>query len=268
MFMLDSYNREINYMRISVTDRCNLNCIYCKPDSSLEYIEKSKILSYEDIEAIVRICASKFGIDKIRLTGGEPLLRNDIHVLIKKISSIKNIKEICLTTNGILLSNMAKTLKESGLTSINISLDTLDETKYESITGHSKLKDVLNGIETAIKHDIKTKLNIVMFDEESEKELKKIETYAKKVGAKVQTIKYYNINKNKETQDIYDRPPKCSCCNKIRLLADGTLLSCLHSTSTIKIDMNNIEESIKKAIIEKPMKGLSSNTKSVSLIGG
>ena len=266
--MLDSYNREINYMRISVTDRCNLNCVYCKPSNDLEYIEKSKILTYEEIESIVNICANKFGINKIRLTGGEPLIREDIHILIKKISSIKNIKETCLTTNGILLSHMAKTLKESGLTSLNISLDTLDEDRYENITGQRKLKDALSGIESAISHDIKVKINIVMFDEESKKELKKIEEYARTIGATSQTIKYYNINENKKDENNYDRPPKCNNCNKIRLLADGTLLSCLQSKNTIKIDMNNIEKSIRETIQKKPIKGLSSNAKSVSLIGG
>ena len=266
--MLDSYNREINYMRISVTDRCNLNCVYCKPSNDLEYIEKINILSYDEIESIVNICASKFQINKIRLTGGEPLIRDNIHLLIKKISSIKNIKETCLTTNGTLLSGMAKTLKESGLTSVNISLDTLDNDRYEMITGQRKLKDALSGIESAIKYGIKVKINIVMFDEQSEKEIKKIEEYARVIGATTQTIKYYNINENKEDENNYDRPPKCNHCNKIRLLADGTLLSCLHSKNKVKIDMNNIEESIKKAILKKPIKGLSSDAKSVSLIGG
>lgn len=266
--MLDSYNREINYMRISVTDRCNLNCTYCKPNNDLDYTEKSKLLSYEEIESIVYVCASKFGINKIRITGGEPLVRQNINILIKKISDIKNIKEIALTTNGVLLAKMAKTLKESGLTSINVSLDTLNEKRYESITGKNKLNDTLNGIEAAIKNNMKVKINVVMFDEESKEEFPKIDEYAKSVGASIQTIKHYDLNKNKEDQDIYDRPPKCSFCNKIRLLADGILLSCLHSSHTVKIDMNNIEKSIKEAIIEKPARGLKSSTKSVSLIGG
>ena len=266
--MLDLYDREINYMRISVTDKCNLNCVYCKPSNDLEYIEKTKILTYYEIESIVNICANKFGINKIRLTGGEPLIRDDIHLLIKKISSIKNIKETCLTTNGILLSSMAKTLKENGLNSVNISLDTLDNDRYEMITGQRKLKDALSGIESAISNNIKVKINIVMFDDESKKEIKKIEEYAKSIGATSQTIKYYNINENKKDQHNYDRPPKCNNCNKIRLLADGTLLSCLHNKNKVKIDMNNIEESIKKVILKKPIKGLSSDAKSVSLIGG
>ena len=123
--MLDRFNREINYLRISVTDKCNLRCIYCMPEEGVPIRNHADFLSFEDIEKVVKE-AAKLGINKIRLTGGEPLVKKDIEKLVEKIANIEGIKEVTMTTNGILLPQKAKALQKAGLKRVNISCDTLD----------------------------------------------------------------------------------------------------------------------------------------------
>ena len=144
----DSFGRSINYLRISVTDRCNLRCIYCMPPEGVPQISHSQILSYEEIRTIVR-AAVELGINKIRLTGGEPLVRADFPQLVKMLSQIEGIEELSLTTNGTVLKKYALELKEVGLSRVNVSLDTLKPDKFRYITRLGELKGVLEGIETA-----------------------------------------------------------------------------------------------------------------------
>ena len=265
--MLDSFDREINYMRISVTDRCNLKCVYCMPEEGIIKKHHDDILRYEQIYDIVKE-ASKLGISKIRITGGEPLVRKNIEELIKMIRSIENIDKVAMTTNGILLEPIAYKLKEAGLNSINISLDTLDSERYKTITRGGDLFSAIRGIEEAYKLGFKLKINVVIYDEISKKELPKLYEFAKSVNAELQTIKFYNINEQKEDTLEYDRPAKCKYCNRIRLLSDGYLLSCLHSNIKVKVDFNDIRGSIIKAINIKPENGSYSDIKSLSMIGG
>ncbi len=146
--ILDSFGRSINYLRISVTDRCNLRCLYCMPPEGVPQMPHSEILSYEEIRTVVR-AAAELGINKIRLTGGEPLVRAELPKLIKILSRIEGIQELSLTTNGTFLKNYALELKQAGLSRVNVSLDTLKADKFQHITRLGKLKDVLEGIEAA-----------------------------------------------------------------------------------------------------------------------
>ena len=145
--LLDSWQRQINYLRISVTDHCNLSCVYCSV-GSVPHLPRSEILSYEEIQRVVQVAAS-MGINKVRLTGGEPLLRSGLSKLVWIISRIEGIDDISLTSNGILLSKYAAELKEAGLKRVNVSLDTLKEDRFKHITGRDKLGEVLSGIEAA-----------------------------------------------------------------------------------------------------------------------
>jgi cyclic pyranopterin phosphate synthase len=145
---LDSFGRSIDYLRISVTDRCNLRCIYCMPPEGVPHISHNEILSYEEIRAVVQ-AAAELGINKIRLTGGEPLVRADFPRLVEMLSRIEGITELSLTTNGILLKNYAVELKQAGLSRINVSLDTLKPDRFRYITRIGRLKDVLEGISAA-----------------------------------------------------------------------------------------------------------------------
>jgi GTP 3',8-cyclase len=158
----DSCGRSINYLRISVTDRCNLRCIYCMPSSGVPLLPHSQILSYEEIRAVVRATA-EVGISKIRLTGGEPLVRARLPELVGMLSRVPGIEEVSLTTNGILLRKHARELKKAGLTRVNISLDTLKPARFRDITRRGELSTVLDGIEAAKEAGLHpVKINMVV----------------------------------------------------------------------------------------------------------
>ncbi|MDD4504665.1 MAG: GTP 3',8-cyclase MoaA [Clostridiaceae bacterium] len=148
--MKDNLGRNINYLRISVTDRCNLRCRYCMPEEGIDKKEHMEMLTLEEIFEVVKVCTN-LGTDKIRITGGEPLVRKGLTGLIEKITALESIKDIAVTTNGVLLKKLAHDLKRAGLKRINVSLDTMDAKKYEYITRGGNIKDVLEGIAEALK---------------------------------------------------------------------------------------------------------------------
>lgn len=159
--MKDSHGRTIDYMRISLTDKCNFRCIYCMPEEGVCALEHDEILRLEEIERIVYI-ASKLGIKSIRLTGGEPLVRKGVVDLVRSITSMNGIENVSMTTNGVLLPKMAGDLKEAGLNRVNISLDTLDEKQFREITRVGNLDDTLKGIEAALEQGFNpVKINAV-----------------------------------------------------------------------------------------------------------
>ena len=144
----DTFNRPINYLRMSVTDRCNLRCIYCLPAEGIRLLPHGEILTYEEITTVARL-AAELGINKLRLTGGEPLVRARLPELVAMLAEIDTIDDISLTTNGVLLKDYASELKQAGLRRVNISLDSLNEDKFERITRRRKLNEVFQGIEAA-----------------------------------------------------------------------------------------------------------------------
>ena len=265
--MLDKFNREINYLRISITDKCNLRCIYCMPEEGIPLKPHKDILRYEQIEQIVRQ-AVQLGITKIRLTGGEPLIKKDIENLIEKLAGIKGIKELCLTTNGTLLAEKAKILKQAGLTSMNISLDTLQPEKYKEITRGGNLADVLKGIDEAINEGFKIKLNMVVLKGKNEDEIDDIRRFCQNKNIKSQLINHFSLRSDKSDENFFDRPPKCKNCNRIRLLSDGSLKPCLHSETEYKVNFADIKVSLEAAILAKPERGLSCNSRKMFEIGG
>lgn len=160
--MLDKYNRNINYLRISLTDRCNLRCRYCMPEEGVTNLGHNKILSLEEMARLVKI-ASGIGIRKIRLTGGEPLVRKNIAQLIHYISSLPEIDDIAITTNGVLFDRMAEKLKDAGLNRVNISLDTLNAEKFKYITRRDHFSDVKQAIYQALELEMHpVKINTVV----------------------------------------------------------------------------------------------------------
>lgn len=161
MSLIDGFKRTIDYFRISVTDRCNLRCLYCMPSEGVKFLDREEILRYEEIVRIVRV-ATKNGITKVRLTGGEPLIRKGIPHLIRELSFIPEIIEISLTTNGVLLKEHAHALKKAGLNRINVSLDSLKREKYTRITRGDNLPLVWEGIKEAEAHGFSPiKINVV-----------------------------------------------------------------------------------------------------------
>ena len=160
--LVDSFQRPINYLRISVTDRCNLRCVYCMPAEGIKPIKHGDVLSFEEIARIVNIAAG-MGFRKIRLTGGEPLVRLGISRLVAMIHQIKGIDDIAMTTNGILLAKYARELKEAGLNRVNISLDTLKPERYREVTRIGCFDDVIQGIAAAREYELNpVKINTVV----------------------------------------------------------------------------------------------------------
>lgn len=163
--LMDSYSRVIDYLRISVTDRCNLRCIYCMPPEGIDFLPHDEIMGYEEIIRVASLALS-LGFRKIRLTGGEPLVRKDFHFLVRELCHLSGLEDLSLTTNGILLAEYAETLKEAGLGRVNISLDSLDPERYRAITRGGDLNRVWASILAALSVGLSpVKINVVVLEE-------------------------------------------------------------------------------------------------------
>ncbi|MFO7886532.1 MAG: radical SAM protein [Desulfobacteraceae bacterium] len=187
---IDKIGRQINYLRISVTDRCNLACMYCVPRKNIPKLSHKKIARYEELIKIVNLAAD-IGINKVRITGGEPLVRKGIFTFIKKLQDIKKIKDIALTTNGVLLKKQKINLKNSGIKRLNISLDTLDPEKFEFITGKNYFEQVWQGIMTAYDMGISPiKLNCVVMKHINGREIIDLAALSLKYPFHIRFIEY------------------------------------------------------------------------------
>lgn len=162
--MLDGYGRNIDYLRISVTDKCNLRCVYCMPEQGIGNLKHSDILSYKEILTVVK-AVSELGISKIKITGGEPLVRKGIVNLVRSIKSVEGIDQVTMTTNGVLLGAMAEELVNAGLHSVNISMDTLNSISFYRITRRDCLDKVLYGLRKSLEVGLETKVNCVPIKE-------------------------------------------------------------------------------------------------------
>lgn len=189
--MKDSYDRKIDYMRVSITDRCNLRCRYCMPDGIVPCAHED-ILTYDEILAVCREAVS-LGIVKFKVTGGEPLVRKDCAKLIKLIYDIDGVEQVTLTTNGVLLKDQLKELMEAGLMAVNISLDTLDREKYREITGFDELDKVMESIFAAFNAGLKVKINAVMHDKNYEQDFANLIAIAEKYPIDVRFIEMMPI---------------------------------------------------------------------------
>lgn len=279
--MKDAFKREIDYLRISVTDRCNLRCLYCMPDG-IERKSHDDILRDEEIIKVVEESV-KIGITKIRITGGEPLVRKGIYNLIKKISDIEGIKEITITTNATLLIGNVKKLKEAGISRVNFSLDTLNDDKFKFITNSQITLDYEALIKELIKYELlPIKINAVLLRGFNDNEIDDFINLADKYNLLIRLIelmpighlsfdydKYYiskdeilkshqelSLHRKDSIAEYYTVEGKkgligfinpishkfCASCNRIRLTADGHLKPCLHNNNEINI--KNIDKNL------------------------
>lgn len=253
-----------------MTDRCNHNCVYCMPEAAFAYKSQSDNLSYVQIESLVKT-AVKMGITKVRLTGGEPLVRKGIEHLVAKLSVIDGIGEVCMTTNGSLLADMAKKLKCSGLGRVNISMDSLDADRYRKITRGGDLRQVIEGVDAAIKAGLTpVKINMVVLDDTSEEEIEAMSVFCEQRGLELQKIMQFSLYDRVDLSSRFnaERPPECSGCNRLRLTADGFLKPCLFSDGEIKVNFDNIGGSILEAVAKKPENGSSCRNRLMNQIGG
>lgn len=194
--LIDTYGRLHNYLRISVTDRCNLRCVYCMPSDGIELKPHSEILSFEEITKLAKLFA-ELGVTKIRITGGEPLVRKNLSSLILSLKKIEGIKNVGITTNGILLKNYVNDLKSAGLDGVNISLDTLSKDKFRRITLRDNFDDVLSGINTALHAGISpVKLNVVVMGGINDDEILDFVEFVKDKNLELRFIEYMPFKSN------------------------------------------------------------------------
>jgi len=191
--LTDSFGRIARKLRISVTDRCNLQCIYCMPKNNNNWFDPADILTFDEIVRFASIM-SKLGIENIRLTGGEPLLRSNIEILIENLSKITGIKKVSMTTNGILLQDKISQLKKAGLSSINISLDTFNQEKFKKINGTDGLAQVLESIKVATKLQMNIKINNVVMRGWNDDEVVDFALFSKATGHQVRFIEFMPLD--------------------------------------------------------------------------
>jgi cyclic pyranopterin phosphate synthase len=202
--LTDAFRRPITYLRISVTDRCNLRCVYCMPEAGLPWIPKAEILTFEEIERVVR-AAAPLGVRSIRLTGGEPLVRRDLPRLVARLAAIDGIEDIALSTNGLLLADLASELRAAGLRRVNISLDTLREDRFTAIARRPGLNRVLAGIDAALAAGLgPLKINCVVMRGQNDDEVADFTAFTRERAVFVRFIELMPVTENAALQsDAY-----------------------------------------------------------------
>ena len=266
--MQDKFNRNINYLRISVTDKCNLRCVYCMPEEGVKLLKHSDILSLEEIYEFTKVAVHQ-GINKVRLTGGEPLVRRNVLSLVKLLSQIKGLDDLSMTTNGLLLDEYADQLSEAGLNRLNISLDTLNPERYRIITRGGDINKVLKGIEAAKKAGLTPiKINCVVSAASNEPDALSVKSFCEKEGLNIRYIHQMDLRTGKFSVVEGGTGGDCSICNKLRLTSDGYLRPCLFNELKFNIRELGAENALKMALSAKPECGTYNHQNQFNEIGG
>ena len=266
--MYDRYSRKITYLRVSITDRCNLRCTYCMPAEGVKLMDHKDILSFEEIVEVVRE-AVDLGISKVRITGGEPLVRKGVVSLVEKIAKISGILDFGLTTNGILLAKFATDLASAGLHRINISLDTLDPERYRAITRGGEIQQVLDGIEAAKDAGLlPVKINCVVRASSEEPDAQSVREYCLKNGLEVRFIHEMSLSNGHFTIVENGHGGDCKNCNRLRLTASGMIRPCLFNNIEFSTRDLGIREALEKAVALKPERGSVDDLGEFYRIGG
>ncbi len=266
--MIDRFKRKINYLRISVTDRCNLRCIYCMPEQGVELMKHEEILSFEEIAEIVRV-GVELGIDKVRITGGEPLVRRGIVDLVGMLAGIDGIRDLAMTTNGVFLDKYAGPLAKAGLHRVNISLDTLDPERFRKITRVGNVDTVLRGIDAAKKAGLTpVKINCVIKKSPLEEDAQQVADFCKKNNLQVRFIKEMDLEYGIFSKVIGGEGGHCAVCNRLRLTANGKIKPCLFDDLEFDVRELGVKEAYLQAVGQKPRSGTENKVNKFSNIGG
>lgn len=213
--LVDTFGRLHDNLRISVTDRCNIRCFYCMPEDGVKFMPRQEILSFEEIARVARVAVS-MGVRKLRLTGGEPLLRKDLPVLIEKLTAIPGVEDIALTTNAVLLSDQAADLYKAGLRRLNVHLDTLDRDRFFQITRRDDLAKVMAGIDTALALGFgPIKINAVAVKNLVEPDIVPLARFGRERGIEIRYIEFMPL----DSQGIWDKAKVLLQDDMLRLLA-------------------------------------------------
>ncbi len=266
--MLDRFNRNINYLRISVTDRCNLRCRYCMPEEGVKLISHNDILTYDEIVAFTRVAVAD-GINKVRITGGEPLVRKGVTELVRMLSEISGITDLSMSTNGILLTEYARGLADAGLMRVNISLDTLDPVKYSYVTRGGDLQAVLNGIGAAQEAGLRpVKINCVIKSTPDGEDARNVAEYCMREGLEVRFIRQMDLASGTFSVVHGGSGGDCARCNRLRLTPEGMLRPCLFSDMGFSIRELGAKEALRRALEAKPKRGIANHVNGFYNIGG
>jgi len=266
--MYDYYNRHINYLRISVTDRCNLRCRYCMPEEGVRMLRHDEIFTFEEIVDLVKV-AVDMGINKIRLTGGEPLVRKGIVDLVSLIAGVRGVIDLGMTTNGILLKEFAGALRLAGLMRVNVSLDTLDPDKFNRLTRGGRIADVLEGIRAAQSAGLNpVKINCVVFKSSDEEDARQVKEFAGREGLEVRFIRQMNLETGEFAIVEGGEGGNCSICNRLRLTANGMVKPCLFNEQEFPVRQLGAEAALIQALKSKPRQGCFNRTGRFYNIGG
>jgi len=199
--LTDNHGRTINYLRLAVTDRCNLRCFYCMPEQGINWLERRELMTWEEMLLICNVLI-KDGIRKIRITGGEPFVRKDIMPFLRQLSKIHGLKELTLTTNGVLTAPLVPELKRMGINTVNLSLDTLDRERFAAITHRDELPAVMHTLETLLQHGMTVKLNTVVMDGKNTQDILPMVQLAKELPVSVRFIEEMPFNDNNHAPSL------------------------------------------------------------------
>ncbi|MCX6248369.1 MAG: radical SAM protein [Bacteroidetes bacterium] len=266
--MFDPFNRKINYLRVSITDRCNLRCVYCMPEEGIRLMDHSDILPYEKIVEVIREGIA-LGITKVRITGGEPLVRKGVVNLVEMIAKLEGITDFGMTTNGILLEQFAVALAQAGLQRVNISLDTINPEKYAQTTRGGDIKLVMAGIRAAKQAGISPiKINCVVKGSSDEPDAVDVREFCRKNDLEVRFIHEMDLDNGCFTLVEGGDGGNCRNCNRLRLTANGMIKPCLFNNIGFSIHELGIREAMLRAVNVKPEKGQVNNHNLFYNIGG
>jgi molybdenum cofactor biosynthesis protein A len=200
--LIDNHGRRINYMRIAVTDRCNLRCFYCMPEEGIDFLPRQSLMSYEEILRMVRLVAD-MGINKVRLTGGEPFVRRNLMSLIERIAAIEGIEKIALTTNGTLTAPLVGDFKRLKIHSVNLSLDSLDEKRFAEVTRRNELHNVLRTLDALLEHGLDVKINSVVMQGQNEQDILPMVEMTRQLSVSVRFIEEMPFNGSGQHYDVW-----------------------------------------------------------------
>ena len=266
--MIDSYGRRIDYLRISVTDRCNLRCAYCMPPEGVPLVWRSEILTYEEITEVARAAAA-MGITKIRLTGGEPLVRRDLVHLVEMLAAIDGVRDLAMTTNGILLPRHARSLAAAGLNRVNVSLDATSPERFAQITRGGDVRQVLAGIEAAREAGLTPiKLNCVVESDSFEPDAQDVAAFAQASSLESRFIRRMGLGEGAFTVVEGGRGGDCPRCNRLRLTSDGCVRPCLFSNLSFGVRELGAAKALAMAVHGKPQAGSTCTDLAMHTIGG
>lgn len=266
--MRDPFGRRIDYLRISVTDRCNLRCYYCMPEGDVPLIQREDRLTFEEITEVAQAAAG-LGFDKIRLTGGEPLLRSNLVHLVAMLGRVRGLKDLSMTTNGLLLDRYALPLAEAGLHRVNISLDSVDPEVYREKTRGGDLKRAIKGIRAAQAAGFqRIKLNCVVEWSSEEPDAREVAAFAEREGLEVRFIRRMNLATGEFWVVEGGAGGDCARCNRLRLSCEGLVRPCLFSDVGFSVRELGARAALMQAIEAKPESGEQCVTSTFSQIGG